>query len=73
MLVMSLRIGASREAAMERARPGHDELRKLIWPNIVNKNLPWLAGRRRPWGVDGAKVLARRVRGHGQRRTARLA
>jgi hypothetical protein len=29
---------------MRTARPGHDELRKLIWPNTVRKN-PALAGR----------------------------
>ena len=44
MLVVNMFIGESIESAMEAARPGHDELRKLIWPNIVNKN-PALASR----------------------------
>ena len=44
MLVVNMLIGDSTESAIEAARPGHDELRKLIWPNIVNKN-PALAGR----------------------------
>jgi len=47
MLVVNLHIGDSTEAAMRAARPGHDELRKLIWPNIVKKN-PALQGRPAP-------------------------
>jgi alkanesulfonate monooxygenase SsuD/methylene tetrahydromethanopterin reductase-like flavin-dependent oxidoreductase (luciferase family) len=44
MLVVNLHIGDSTRDAMRTARPGHDELRKLIWPNTVRKN-PALAGR----------------------------
>jgi alkanesulfonate monooxygenase SsuD/methylene tetrahydromethanopterin reductase-like flavin-dependent oxidoreductase (luciferase family) len=47
MLVVNVHIGDSTEAAIEGARPGHDELRKLIWPNIVKKS-PALAGRPAP-------------------------
>jgi alkanesulfonate monooxygenase SsuD/methylene tetrahydromethanopterin reductase-like flavin-dependent oxidoreductase (luciferase family) len=44
MLVVNTYIGDSTEQAMRAARPGHDELRKLIWPNIVKRN-PALANR----------------------------
>jgi alkanesulfonate monooxygenase SsuD/methylene tetrahydromethanopterin reductase-like flavin-dependent oxidoreductase (luciferase family) len=44
MLVVNLYTGDSDESAMRGARPGHDELRKLIWPNIVKKN-PALSNR----------------------------
>jgi alkanesulfonate monooxygenase SsuD/methylene tetrahydromethanopterin reductase-like flavin-dependent oxidoreductase (luciferase family) len=44
MLVVNLYLGDTPAAAIDGARPGHDELRKLIWPNIVNKN-PALASR----------------------------
>jgi alkanesulfonate monooxygenase SsuD/methylene tetrahydromethanopterin reductase-like flavin-dependent oxidoreductase (luciferase family) len=44
MLVMNIHIGATLEDAVREARPGHDELRKLIWPNTVKVN-PSLAGR----------------------------
>jgi alkanesulfonate monooxygenase SsuD/methylene tetrahydromethanopterin reductase-like flavin-dependent oxidoreductase (luciferase family) len=37
-------LGDSLEEAKRTARPGHDELRKLIWPNTVKAN-PALAGR----------------------------
>ena len=47
MLVVNVYIGDSTEAAIREARPGHDELRKLIWPNIVKRN-PALAGRPAP-------------------------
>jgi alkanesulfonate monooxygenase SsuD/methylene tetrahydromethanopterin reductase-like flavin-dependent oxidoreductase (luciferase family) len=44
MLVVNLHMAATHDEAMERARPGHDELRKLLWPNLVNRN-PALATR----------------------------
>jgi alkanesulfonate monooxygenase SsuD/methylene tetrahydromethanopterin reductase-like flavin-dependent oxidoreductase (luciferase family) len=44
MLVVNLHMAASRDKAIEEARPGHDELRKLLWPNLVNRN-PALANR----------------------------
>jgi alkanesulfonate monooxygenase SsuD/methylene tetrahydromethanopterin reductase-like flavin-dependent oxidoreductase (luciferase family) len=47
MLVMNLHIGETLESAKRMARPGHDELRKLIWPNTVKVN-PELAGRQPP-------------------------
>lgn len=48
MLVVNMYIGESTEAALQGARPGHDELRKLIWPNIVKRNPAALAGRPAP-------------------------
>jgi alkanesulfonate monooxygenase SsuD/methylene tetrahydromethanopterin reductase-like flavin-dependent oxidoreductase (luciferase family) len=47
MLVVNVCLGETTEAAMALVRPGHDELRKLIWPNIVRKN-PALSGRPMP-------------------------
>jgi alkanesulfonate monooxygenase SsuD/methylene tetrahydromethanopterin reductase-like flavin-dependent oxidoreductase (luciferase family) len=44
MLVVNMHIGDTVEEAMRKARPGHDELRKLIWPNTVKMN-PSLANR----------------------------
>jgi alkanesulfonate monooxygenase SsuD/methylene tetrahydromethanopterin reductase-like flavin-dependent oxidoreductase (luciferase family) len=44
MLVMNTHIGDTSEAAIQKARPGHDELRKLIWPNTIKVN-PSLARR----------------------------
>ena len=44
MLVMNTLIGDSLDNAKRMARPGHDELRKLIWPNTVKMN-PALAAR----------------------------
>lgn len=44
MLVTNLHIGDSLEQARSEARPGHDELRKLIWPNTIRSN-PALANR----------------------------
>jgi alkanesulfonate monooxygenase SsuD/methylene tetrahydromethanopterin reductase-like flavin-dependent oxidoreductase (luciferase family) len=44
MLVMNVHLGDTPQAAMREARPGHDELRKLIWPNTVKMN-PALANR----------------------------
>ena len=38
MLVVNFHVGESTEAAFNKARPGHDELRKLIWPNIIKMN-----------------------------------
>jgi alkanesulfonate monooxygenase SsuD/methylene tetrahydromethanopterin reductase-like flavin-dependent oxidoreductase (luciferase family) len=38
MLVMNTFIGDSLQEAKRLARPGHDELRKLIWPNTVKTN-----------------------------------
>jgi len=71
MLVVNMHIGDSTtEAAIEAARPGHDELRKLIWPNVVKKN-PALAGRPAPtleesmasgaWLVGTADVVRNQV------------
>jgi alkanesulfonate monooxygenase SsuD/methylene tetrahydromethanopterin reductase-like flavin-dependent oxidoreductase (luciferase family) len=47
MLVMNTLIGDSTEDAKGMARPGHDELRKLIWPNTVKVN-PELRGKQPP-------------------------
>jgi alkanesulfonate monooxygenase SsuD/methylene tetrahydromethanopterin reductase-like flavin-dependent oxidoreductase (luciferase family) len=47
MLVMNTLIGDSLEDAKRMARPGHDELRKLIWPNTVKVN-PELRGKQPP-------------------------
>jgi alkanesulfonate monooxygenase SsuD/methylene tetrahydromethanopterin reductase-like flavin-dependent oxidoreductase (luciferase family) len=47
MLVMNIGIGDSLEAAKALVRPGHDELRKLIWPNTVKMN-PQLRGQAPP-------------------------
>ncbi len=44
MLVVNIHVGDSQEEAKRTARPGHDELRKLIWPNTIKMN-PALAGR----------------------------
>ncbi len=44
MLVMNVHLGDTTESAVREARPGHDELRKLIWPNTVKTN-PALANR----------------------------
>jgi alkanesulfonate monooxygenase SsuD/methylene tetrahydromethanopterin reductase-like flavin-dependent oxidoreductase (luciferase family) len=47
MLVMNTHVADSLEQAKRAVRPGHDELRKLIWPNTVKMN-PALAGRAPP-------------------------
>jgi alkanesulfonate monooxygenase SsuD/methylene tetrahydromethanopterin reductase-like flavin-dependent oxidoreductase (luciferase family) len=47
MLVVNLHVADTVEAAFREARPGHDELRKLIWPNTVKKN-PALANQPLP-------------------------
>jgi hypothetical protein len=44
MLVVNIHIGDSLEDAKRTARAGHDELRKLIWPNTLKSN-PALANR----------------------------
>ncbi|HEY1292269.1 MAG TPA: LLM class flavin-dependent oxidoreductase [Chloroflexota bacterium] len=44
MFVVNIHMGDSLEEAKRTARPGHDELRKLIWPNTVKSN-PALANR----------------------------
>jgi alkanesulfonate monooxygenase SsuD/methylene tetrahydromethanopterin reductase-like flavin-dependent oxidoreductase (luciferase family) len=44
MLVVNIHMNASHDEAIERARAGHDELRKLLWPNLVIRN-PAVAGR----------------------------
>ncbi len=44
MLQVQVHIADSAEAAMRTARRGHDELTKLLWPNIVRRN-PVLASR----------------------------
>jgi alkanesulfonate monooxygenase SsuD/methylene tetrahydromethanopterin reductase-like flavin-dependent oxidoreductase (luciferase family) len=47
MLVVNMHVTDTTEAAFRVARPGHDELRKLIWPNTVKKN-PALANQSPP-------------------------
>ena len=47
MLVMNTCIGETLEEAKHTVRPGHDELRKLIWPNTVKMN-PQLRGKAPP-------------------------
>jgi alkanesulfonate monooxygenase SsuD/methylene tetrahydromethanopterin reductase-like flavin-dependent oxidoreductase (luciferase family) len=47
MLVVNMHVADTTEAAFRVARPGHDELRKLIWPNTVKKN-PALANQSPP-------------------------
>jgi alkanesulfonate monooxygenase SsuD/methylene tetrahydromethanopterin reductase-like flavin-dependent oxidoreductase (luciferase family) len=47
MLVMNTCIGDSLDQAKSIVRPGHDELRKLIWPNTVKMN-PQLRGKAPP-------------------------
>jgi alkanesulfonate monooxygenase SsuD/methylene tetrahydromethanopterin reductase-like flavin-dependent oxidoreductase (luciferase family) len=47
MLVMNTLIGDSLADAKAMGRPGHDELRKLIWPNTVKMN-PELRGKQPP-------------------------
>jgi alkanesulfonate monooxygenase SsuD/methylene tetrahydromethanopterin reductase-like flavin-dependent oxidoreductase (luciferase family) len=44
MLQVQLHIADSAEAAVRTARRGHDELTKLLWPNIIRRNTA-LAGR----------------------------
>jgi alkanesulfonate monooxygenase SsuD/methylene tetrahydromethanopterin reductase-like flavin-dependent oxidoreductase (luciferase family) len=50
MLVVNMHMAETHAAAFERARPGHDELRKLLWPNLVNRN-PAL-GNRPPYSLE---------------------
>jgi alkanesulfonate monooxygenase SsuD/methylene tetrahydromethanopterin reductase-like flavin-dependent oxidoreductase (luciferase family) len=47
MLVMNTCVGDSLDSAKATVRPGHDELRKLIWPNTVKMN-PQLRGQAPP-------------------------
>jgi alkanesulfonate monooxygenase SsuD/methylene tetrahydromethanopterin reductase-like flavin-dependent oxidoreductase (luciferase family) len=47
MLVVNLHVADTTAAAFRVARPGHDELRKLIWPNTIKKN-PALANQSPP-------------------------
>jgi alkanesulfonate monooxygenase SsuD/methylene tetrahydromethanopterin reductase-like flavin-dependent oxidoreductase (luciferase family) len=44
LLQVSLHLADSAEAAVRAARPGHDELAKLLWPNIIRRT-PALASR----------------------------
>jgi alkanesulfonate monooxygenase SsuD/methylene tetrahydromethanopterin reductase-like flavin-dependent oxidoreductase (luciferase family) len=44
MLVVPLHLADSASEAMRSARPGHDELTKLLWPNIIRRD-PALASR----------------------------
>jgi len=44
MLVDNVHLANTFEQAVREARPGHDELRQLIWPNTVRKS-PALANR----------------------------
>jgi len=44
MLVVPLHLADSAEEAIRTARPGHDELTKLLWPNIIRRD-PVLASR----------------------------
>ena len=38
MLEVPLHLADSARAAMRSARPGHDELTKLLWPNIIRRD-----------------------------------
>jgi alkanesulfonate monooxygenase SsuD/methylene tetrahydromethanopterin reductase-like flavin-dependent oxidoreductase (luciferase family) len=44
MLVVQLHLADSAKEAIRMARPGHDELTKLLWPNIIRR-MPALASR----------------------------
>jgi alkanesulfonate monooxygenase SsuD/methylene tetrahydromethanopterin reductase-like flavin-dependent oxidoreductase (luciferase family) len=44
MLQVNIHVADSTEQAFRVARPGHDELTKLLWPNIIRRN-PALANR----------------------------
>jgi alkanesulfonate monooxygenase SsuD/methylene tetrahydromethanopterin reductase-like flavin-dependent oxidoreductase (luciferase family) len=44
VLQVQLHVADSRQAAICTARRGHDELTKLLWPNIIRRNTQ-LAGR----------------------------
>jgi alkanesulfonate monooxygenase SsuD/methylene tetrahydromethanopterin reductase-like flavin-dependent oxidoreductase (luciferase family) len=44
MLQVQLHLADSASAAIRAARPGHDELTKLLWPNIIRR-VPALASR----------------------------
>jgi alkanesulfonate monooxygenase SsuD/methylene tetrahydromethanopterin reductase-like flavin-dependent oxidoreductase (luciferase family) len=44
LLQISLHLADSAETAVHAARPGHDELTKLLWPNIIRRT-PALASR----------------------------
>jgi alkanesulfonate monooxygenase SsuD/methylene tetrahydromethanopterin reductase-like flavin-dependent oxidoreductase (luciferase family) len=44
LLMVNLHLADSREEAIRVARPGHDELTKLLWPNIIRRT-PALAAR----------------------------
>ncbi len=44
MLMVNIHMADSREEAIRRARLGHDELTKLLWPNIIRRT-PALANR----------------------------
>jgi len=44
ILMVNIHIADSAEEAIRVARPGHDELTKLLWPNIIRRT-PALAGR----------------------------
>lgn len=47
MLVLNLHMADTFERALEEARPGHDELMKLLWPNELRKH-PELGPRKMP-------------------------
>jgi alkanesulfonate monooxygenase SsuD/methylene tetrahydromethanopterin reductase-like flavin-dependent oxidoreductase (luciferase family) len=44
LLQVALHLADSAEAAVRTARPGHDEITKLLWPNIIRRT-PALASR----------------------------
>jgi alkanesulfonate monooxygenase SsuD/methylene tetrahydromethanopterin reductase-like flavin-dependent oxidoreductase (luciferase family) len=44
VLQVQVHVADSADAAIRTARRGHDELTKLLWPNIIRRN-PALAGR----------------------------
>jgi alkanesulfonate monooxygenase SsuD/methylene tetrahydromethanopterin reductase-like flavin-dependent oxidoreductase (luciferase family) len=44
LLQVSLHLADAAEAAVRTARPGHDELTKLLWPNLIRRT-PALASR----------------------------
>ena len=71
MLVMNIHIGDTTEAAVHEARPGHDELRKLIWPNTVKAN-PSLANRP-PYSLEESMAQGSYVVGTAEQVRAELA
>ena len=72
VLQVQLHVADSAEAAIRTARRGHDELTKLLWPNIIRRN-PALASRP-PFTLEermAGQVLDRRHARAGARHAAR--